>query len=70
MSHYDEAYDELHKDEIKLEEDAKFAKRKLMKSLPINTMIKIMFESYLNSLSNKQIVELSKLHNNRSETYL
>lgn len=59
MSHYDEQYNELHKDEVAIEHEAQVAKRKLLK-LPYNLMIKIMFNSYLNTLSNKQIIELSK----------
>lgn len=59
MSHYDEQYDELHKEEIAIEHEAQVAKRKLLE-LPYNLMIKIMFNSYLNTLSNQQIIELSK----------
>lgn len=59
MSHYDEQYDELYKEEIAIEHEAQIAKRKLLE-LPYNLMIKIMFNGYLNTLSNQQIIELSK----------
>lgn len=59
MSHYNEQYNELHKDEVAIEHEAQVAKRKLLE-LPYNLMIKIMFNSYLNTLSNQQIIELSK----------
>lgn len=59
MSHYDEEYDKLHKDEVAIEHEAQVAKRKLLE-LPYNMMIKIMFNGYLNTLNNKQIIELSK----------
>lgn len=54
MSHYDE----LHNDEVVIEHEAQIAKRKLLE-LPYN-LIKIMFNDYLNTLSNQQIIELSK----------
>ena len=47
------------KKEVRIEHETQAAKRKLLK-LPYNLMIKIMFNSYLNTLSNKQIIELSK----------
>lgn len=59
MSHYSDEYDKLHEEEIRIEHEAQVAKRKLLE-LPYNLMIKIMFNSYLNTLSNKQIIELSK----------
>ena len=59
MSHYDEEYDKLYEEEIRIEHEAQVAKRKLLE-LPYNLMIKIMFSSYLNTLSNQQIIELSK----------
>lgn len=59
MNHYDEQYNELHKDEVAIEHEAQVAKRKLLE-LPYNMMIKIMFNGYLNTLNNKQIIELSK----------
>ena len=59
MSHYDEQYDELHEEEIRIEHEARVARRKLLE-LPYNLMIKIMFNGYLNTLSNKHIIELSK----------
>lgn len=59
MSHYDEEYDELYEEEIRIEHEAQVAKRKLLE-LPYNMMIKIMFNGYLNTLNNKQIIELSK----------
>ena len=59
MSHYDEEYDKLHEEEIRIEHEAQVAKRKLLE-LPYSLMIKIMFSSYLNTLSNQQIIELSK----------
>lgn len=52
MSHYDEQYDELHKDEVAIKHEAQVAKRKLLE-LPYNMMIKIMFNGYLNTLNNK-----------------
>ena len=59
MSHYDEEYDKLHEEEIRIGHEAQVAKRKLLE-LPYNLMIKIMFNGYLNTLNNKQIIELSK----------
>ena len=59
MSHYDEEYDKLHEEEIRIEHEAQVAKRKLLE-LPYNLMIKIMFNGYLNTLSNQQVIELSK----------
>lgn len=59
MSHYSDEYDRLHEEEIKAEHEAQIAKRKLLE-LPYSLMIKIMFSSYLNTLNNKQIIELSK----------
>lgn len=59
MSHYDEEYDKLYEKEIRIEHEAQVAKRKLLE-LPYNMMIKIMFNGYLNTLNNKQIIELSK----------
>lgn len=59
MSHYDEQYNELYKDEVVIEHEAQVAKRKLLE-LPYNMMIKVMFNGYLNTLNNKQIIELSK----------
>ena len=59
MSHYDEEYYELHKEEIRIEHEAQIVKRKLLE-LPYNMMIKIMFNGYLNTLSDRQIIELSK----------
>ncbi len=59
MSHYSDEYDKLHEEEVRIEHEAQVAKRKLLE-LPYNLMIKIMFNSYLNTLSNKQIIELSK----------
>lgn len=59
MSHYDEEYDKLHEEEVRIEHEAQAAKRKLLE-LPYNLMIKIMFNGYLNTLSNQQIIELSK----------
>lgn len=59
MNHYDEQYDKLHEEEIRIEHEAQIARRKLLE-LPYNMMIKIMFNGYLNILNNKQIIELSK----------
>lgn len=59
MSYYDEEYDKLHEKEIRIEHEAQVAKRKLLE-LPYNLMIKIMFNGYLNTLSNQQVIELSK----------
>ena len=59
MSHYDEEYDKLYEKEIRIEHEAQVAKRKLLE-LPYNLMIKIMFNGYLNTLNNQQIIELSK----------
>ena len=59
MSHYDEEYDKLHEEEVRIKHEAQVAKRKLLE-LPYNLMIKIMFNDYLNTLNNKQIIELSK----------
>lgn len=59
MSHYSDEYDRLHEEEIKAEHEAQIAKRKLLE-LPYNMMIKIMFNGYLNTLNNQQIIELSK----------
>ena len=59
MSHYDEEYDRLHEEEIRIGHEVQVAKRKLLE-LPYNLMIKIMFNGYLNTLSNQQIIELSK----------
>lgn len=59
MSHYDEEYDKLYEEEIRIEHEAQVAKRKLLE-LPYNLMVKIMFNGYLNTLSNQQIIELSK----------
>lgn len=59
MNHYDEQYNELHKGEIAIEHEAQVAKRKLLE-LPYDLMIKIMFNGYLNTLSNQQIIGLSK----------
>lgn len=59
MSYYDEQYDELHEEEVRIEHETQVAKRELLE-LPYNLMIKIMFNSYLNTLSNQQIIELSK----------
>lgn len=46
MSHYDEEYYELHKEEIRIEHEAQIVKRKLLE-LPYNMMIKIIFNGYL-----------------------
>lgn len=59
MSHYDEQYSKLYEEEIRIEHEAQVAKRKLLE-LPYNLMIKIMFNGYLNTLNNRQIIELSK----------
>lgn len=59
MSYYDEQYDELHEEEVRIEHETQVAKRELLE-LPYNMMIKIMFNGYLNTLNNKQIIELSK----------
>ena len=59
MSHYSDEYDKLHEEEIRIEHEVQVAKRKLLE-LPYNLMIKIMFNGYLNTLSNQQIIELSK----------
>lgn len=59
MSHYSDEYDKLYEEEIRIEHEAQVAKRKLLE-LPYNLMIKIMFNGYLNTLNNKQIIELSK----------
>lgn len=63
MSHYDEEYDKLHEEEVRIKHEikceAQVAKRKLLE-LPYNLMIKIMFNGYLNTLSDKQVIELSK----------
>lgn len=59
MSHYSDEYDRLYEEEIKAEHEAQIAKRKLLE-LPYNIMIKIMFNGYLNTLNNQQIIKLSK----------
>lgn len=59
MSHYDEEYNRLHNYETAIEHEAQIAKMELLE-LPYNLMIYIMFNGYLNTLNNKQIIELSK----------
>ncbi|MCM1269381.1 MAG: hypothetical protein NC247_01980 [Ruminococcus flavefaciens] len=57
MGHYDEQYDEMHKEEYERELEAKSAKFNLMHA---NTelMTIILFQSYLDTLNDKQIIDL------------
>ena len=61
MSDYSEVWEDMHEDEIKLEHKADQCKKALIDNLSSDEMIRIMFTSYLNTVSNNDII---KLHDN------
>lgn len=60
MSDYSEIWDELHKDQITREVKIINLKDRLISELPIVTMIRIMFKSYINNLKNSDIEEIAE----------
>ena len=61
MSDYSEVWEEMHEDQIKMEHKADKCKSVLMDNLSSDDMIRIMFTSYLKTVSNNDII---KLHDN------
>ena len=61
MSDYFEVWEDMHEDEIKLEHKADQCKKALIDNLSSDEMIRIMFTSYLKTVSNNDII---KLHDN------
>lgn len=58
MGHYDEQYEKRDRKEYEIERKAKLAKYDLMQ-ISTDQMIEIMFKSYLDTLSNIQIIDLN-----------
>lgn len=61
MSDYSEVWEDMHEDQIKLDHKAHQCKEALIDNLNSDDMIRIMFTSYLNTVSNNDII---KLHDN------
>ena len=61
MSDYSEVWEEMHEDQIKMEHKADQCKKALIDNLSSDEMIRIMFTSYLKTVSNNDII---KLHDN------
>ena len=61
MSDYSEVWEEMHEDQIKLDHKAHQCKEALIDNLSSDEMIRIMFTSYLKTVSNNDII---KLHDN------
>lgn len=61
MSDYSEVWEDMHEDQIKLEHKADQCKKALIDNLSSDEMIRIMFTSYLKTVSNNDIF---KLHDN------
>lgn len=61
MSDYSEVWEEMHEDQIKMEHKADQCKKALIDNLSSDEMIRIMFTSYLKTVSNNDIF---KLHDN------
>lgn len=61
MSDYSEVWEEMHEDQIKMDHKADKCKSVLMDNLSSDDMIRIMFTSYLKTVSNNDII---KLHDN------
>ena len=61
MSDYSEVWEEMHEDQIKMEHKADQCKKALINNLSSDDMIRIMFTSYLKTVSNNDMI---KLHDN------
>jgi len=61
MSDYSEVWEDMHEDQIKLEHKADQCKKDLIDNLSSDEMIRIMFTSYLKTVSNNDMI---KLHDN------
>lgn len=61
MSDYSEVWEDTHEDQIKLEHKADQCKKALIDNLSSDEMIRIMFTSYLKTVSNSDMI---KLHDN------
>lgn len=61
MSDYSEVWEDMHEDQIKLEHKADQCKKALIDNLSSDEMIRIIFTSYLKTVSNNDII---KLHDN------
>ena len=61
MSDYSEVWEDMHEDQIKLDHKADQCKQALIDNLSSDEMIRIMFTSYLKTVSHNDII---KLHDN------
>lgn len=61
MSDYSEVWEDMHEDQIKLDHKADQCKKALIDNLSSDEMIRIMFTSYLKTVSHNDII---KLHDN------
>lgn len=61
MSDYSEVWEDMHEDQIKLDYKADQCKKALIDNLSSDEMIRIMFTSYLKTVSHNDII---KLHDN------
>lgn len=67
--HYDDEYDALHKQEYDRKAKADKCKKDLM-NLPHNQMIKIMFEGYLKTLSDNDVIEIAEICRKNSNKFM
>ena len=58
MSDYSDVWNEMHAQQIKQEEIVKDVKKRLLEEVPVQSMIKIMFEDILNKKSDYDIAAL------------
>ncbi len=69
MAHYDDEYDKMHEQEYQRKAEANRCQKDLM-NLPHNQMVKIMFEGYLKTLHDNDIIEISKKYCRRGPVNL
>ena len=58
MSDYSDVWNEMHAQQIRQEEIVKDVKKRLLEEVPVQSMIKIMFEDFLNKKSDYDIAAL------------